>query len=65
MSSESSVDSLKHVMISYNWSHQQHAIGIRDILKSRGHSVWLDIDNGIQEGDINEAMAAGVDSAAV
>ena len=52
-------------MISYNWGHQKEAIMIQKILKEKGFPVWLDIDNGIKEGDVNVAMADGVDGAAV
>ena len=37
---------------------------IRDFLKQHEIPVWLDIDNGIKDGNINVAMATGVDGAA-
>ena len=33
----------EHVMISYNWDHQDLALKIRDYLESRGFKVWIDI----------------------
>ena len=49
-------------MISYNWGHQKEALSIKNVLKEKGFPVWLDVDNGIKEGDVNEAMADGVDA---
>ena len=54
----------KHFMISYNWEHQEEAKQIRDSLKQAGFSVWMDIDNGIKAGDVNQCMAMGVENAA-
>ena len=33
-----------HVMISYNWDHQDRALKIRDKLKEKGYNVWMDVD---------------------
>ncbi len=33
-----------HVMLSYNWDHQERVIKIRDRLSERGYSVWMDVD---------------------
>ncbi|XP_072016552.1 uncharacterized protein [Amphiura filiformis] len=50
-----------HVMISYNWEHQDRAIKIRDRLKQKGHNVWMDVDK--MRGNILMAMADGVEKA--
>ena len=49
----------KHVMISYNWSHKDRAMEIADLLKKHGKKVWMDVQGGIQQGDVNKSMAAG------
>ena len=54
---------MAQVMISYNWDHQDLAKNICQTLKSQGIPTWLDIENGIQSGDVNEAMANGVQNA--
>ena len=33
-----------HVMISYNWDHQERALQIRDKLRAKGYNVWMDVD---------------------
>ena len=33
-----------HVMISYNWDHQDRALKIRDKLKQNGYNVWIDLE---------------------
>ena len=53
----------KHVMISYQWDHQNFAKKLYEALKSRGSNVWMDIQGGILAGDINDAMAIGVQNA--
>ena len=53
----------KHVMISYNWGTQKLAKVIARILRENGIPVWMDIDGGIAEGDINACMASGVEGA--
>ncbi|XP_072037454.1 uncharacterized protein [Amphiura filiformis] len=50
-----------HVMISYQWDHQERAIKIRDRLKQSGFNVWMDVDK--LEGSILVAMANGVEKA--
>ena len=34
----------KHVMISYNWDHQDRALAVRDKLREKGYNVWMDVD---------------------
>ncbi|KAL3892368.1 hypothetical protein ACJMK2_004579 [Sinanodonta woodiana] len=46
-------------MISYNWGHQKELIKVRDVLKERGYSVWMDIDE--MTGAVTEAMAKAVE----
>ena len=33
-----------HIMISYNWTHQELALKIRDELEGAGYKVWIDVD---------------------
>ena len=33
-----------HVMISYNWDHQDRALKIRDKLREKGYNIWMDVD---------------------
>ena len=33
-----------HIMISYNWDHQDRALKIRDKLKEKGYNIWMDVD---------------------
>ena len=33
-----------HIMISYNWDHQDRALKIRDRLKEEGYNIWMDVD---------------------
>ncbi|XP_070551315.1 uncharacterized protein [Ptychodera flava] len=49
----------EHIMISYNWKHQEEAKLIKEALEERGYRVWMDLQN--MKGDINKAMAEGVD----
>ena len=34
-----------HVMISYNWGHQEMVLKMRDKLKENGYNIWMDVDN--------------------
>eukprot|EP00735_Rhodelphis_limneticus_P000311 TRINITY_DN1048_c0_g1::TRINITY_DN1048_c0_g1_i1::g.29949::m.29949 TRINITY_DN1048_c0_g1::TRINITY_DN1048_c0_g1_i1::g.29949 ORF type:complete len:672 (+),score=240.25,TIR_2/PF13676.1/5.7e-06,TIR_2/PF13676.1/0.0017,TIR_2/PF13676.1/3.3e-16,TIR/PF01582.15/3,TIR/PF01582.15/5.4e+03,TIR/PF01582.15/0.096,DUF237/PF03072.9/8.7,DUF237/PF03072.9/2.9,DUF1863/PF08937.6/4.3e+03,DUF1863/PF08937.6/6.4e+03,DUF1863/PF08937.6/0.11 TRINITY_DN1048_c0_g1_i1:88-2103(+) len=54
----------KHVMLSYQWAVQDLVKKIHDGLKDRGIPVWFDIA-GDMTGNINTAMADGVENAAV
>ena len=54
---------MSHIMISYNWGSQDIAKKIAQILKNHNIPVWIDIDGGISTGDINVAMAEGVENA--
>ena len=33
-----------HVMISYNWDHQDRALKMRGMLKENGYNIWMDVD---------------------
>ncbi|XP_077862931.1 uncharacterized protein LOC100378207 [Saccoglossus kowalevskii] len=50
-----------HVMISYNWDHQPLAMRIKVELEKKGYKTWIDLDN--MSGNINRAMAEGVEGA--
>ncbi|KAI8622829.1 hypothetical protein BC830DRAFT_8728 [Chytriomyces sp. MP71] len=45
-------------MLSYNWSHQEVVIRIRDSLEQRGLSCWMDIDQ--MSGNVYAKMAEAV-----
>ncbi|XP_035493936.2 uncharacterized protein LOC118312945 [Scophthalmus maximus] len=53
-----------HVMLSYQWDDQALVEKIYNRLKDDGLPVWMDIQGGVT-GNINDAMAAGVEEAAV
>ncbi|CAM4983626.1 unnamed protein product [Rotaria socialis] len=53
-----------HIMLSYNWSHQQKVKKIANKLKEKKIPIWFDID-GDMKGNINSAMANGVEGAAM
>eukprot|EP00064_Thunnus_orientalis_P005029 superscaffoldBa00000478_g5042 len=53
-----------HIMLSYQWDDQALVKKIHDRLKDDGLPVWMDIEGGVT-GNINDAMAAGVEEAVV
>lgn len=53
-----------HVMLSYQWDSQKLVKEIADRLKQKKIPIWFDID-GDMKGNINSAMANGVESAAM
>ncbi|KAJ8281135.1 hypothetical protein GJAV_G00063960 [Gymnothorax javanicus] len=53
-----------HVMLSYQWDIQELVKRVYDCLKEGGLSVWMDVEGGVS-GNINDAIAAGVEEAAV
>lgn len=53
----------RHVMLSYNWDHQDVIKRINTALQARGYGVWIDIEK--MKGSTVEAMAAAVEGAAV
>eukprot|EP01099_Mayorella_cantabrigiensis_P000193 TRINITY_DN1086_c0_g1_i1.p1 TRINITY_DN1086_c0_g1~~TRINITY_DN1086_c0_g1_i1.p1 ORF type:complete len:784 (+),score=198.15 TRINITY_DN1086_c0_g1_i1:33-2354(+) len=53
----------RHIMLSYQWNSQELVKKIADLLKSRGVKIWFDIA-GDMKGNINAAMANGVEKAA-
>ena len=54
---------VEHVMISYNWSHQEMIKRINLALQRRKYRVWIDIEK--MQGSTLEAMSAAVEEAAV
>ena len=56
-------EAAEHVMLSYNWGHQDTIKRINTALKARGYSVWIDIEK--MQGSTVEAMADAVEDAAV
>ncbi|KAJ8399249.1 hypothetical protein AAFF_G00412870 [Aldrovandia affinis] len=53
-----------HVMLSYHWDDQALVRRVYDRLKEDGIPLWMDVEGGVS-GNINDAMAAGVEEAAV
>ena len=53
-----------HVMLSYQWKSQALVKKVANMLKDRNISIWFDIAGDMQ-GNINAAMANGVENAAV
>ncbi|XP_058496143.1 uncharacterized protein LOC131466724 [Solea solea] len=53
-----------HIMLSYQWDDQALVKKVYSRLKDDGLPVWMDIEGGIT-GNINDAMAAGVEDDAV
>ncbi|XP_072048011.1 uncharacterized protein [Amphiura filiformis] len=51
-----------HVMISYQWEHQERAKKVRDMLQAKGYHVWMDVDK--MEGNLLVSMANAVEKAA-
>eukprot|EP01047_Picozoa_sp_COSAG01_P072117 COSAG01_NODE_11381_length_1948_cov_3.327204_1_plen_525_part_10 len=51
----------EHVMLSYNWSHQDVIKRINVALKARGCAVWIDIEK--MQGSTVEVMAEAVEQA--
>ena len=56
-------EAAEHVMLSYNWGHQDVIKRINRALQARGYSVWIDIEK--MQGSTVEAMADAVEDAAV
>ncbi|XP_052699969.1 uncharacterized protein LOC128177327 isoform X2 [Crassostrea angulata] len=52
-----------HIMLSYNWGDQKTVLKIRDRLREKGLTVWMDVDN--MEGSILEAMARAVEESRI
>lgn len=52
-----------HIMLSYQWNNQELVKRVADMLKQRNIPIWFDIA-GDMKGNINTAMAYGVESAA-
>ncbi len=53
-----------HIMLSYQWNNQQLVKRVADMLKQRNIPIWFDIA-GDMKGNINAAMANGVEGAAM
>jgi hypothetical protein len=53
-----------HVMLSYQWNSQPMVKKVAEYLKKEDIPVWFDID-GDMKGNINQAMAEGVEQAAL
>ncbi|CAF4160890.1 unnamed protein product, partial [Rotaria sordida] len=53
-----------HIMLSYQWNSQKLVKRVADMLKQRNIPIWFDIA-GDMKGNINSAMAYGVEGAAM
>jgi hypothetical protein len=53
----------KHVMLSYNWGHQDTIKRVNTSLKGRGYNVWIDIEK--MQGSTIDAMSTAVEDSAV
>lgn len=53
----------EHVMISYNWNSQTTVVKLAQMLRSRGYSIWIDVEQ--MSGSTLEAMANAVERASV
>ena len=52
-----------HVMVSYNWDHQDVILRVVGSLQSRGYLVWVDIEQ--MKGSTVDTMASAVEGSAV
>ena len=50
-----------HIMISYQWVHQEILLEVRNALLKAGYKVWMDIDQ--MTGSTIESMAKAVEGA--
>ena len=61
---QSSVSKGSHIMLSYQWNNQELVKRVADVLKQKNIPIWFDIA-GDMKGNINAAMANGVEGAAM
>eukprot|EP00163_Fabomonas_tropica_P008370 TRINITY_DN17_c0_g3_i4.p1 TRINITY_DN17_c0_g3~~TRINITY_DN17_c0_g3_i4.p1 ORF type:complete len:456 (+),score=142.44 TRINITY_DN17_c0_g3_i4:872-2239(+) len=61
---DSEEDNEPHVMLSYQWGSQELVKKVAGVLKDKNLPIWFDID-GDMTGNINKAMASGVENAVV
>jgi len=54
---------VEHVMLSYNWGHQDVIKRLNTALKARSYNVWIDIEK--MQGSTVEAMSEAVEECAV
>jgi|EP01043_Picozoa_sp_COSAG02_P044546 hypothetical protein len=59
----SGVEVPKHIMLSYQWSHQDVVQRVHDDLICQGYSTWYDLVN--MKGSTADAMSAAIDNADV
>jgi male-specific lethal 1 len=59
----STSDDVPHVMISYQWNVQPLMIKVKDVLKSNGYKIWMDIEH--MQGSTLSAMAEAIEQASV
>ena len=62
-SDDTSAETIKHIMLSYNWDHHQAIKRINTALKAREYNVWIDIEK--MQGSTVEAMSAAIEDADV
>ncbi|CAF3943068.1 unnamed protein product [Rotaria sp. Silwood1] len=61
---QSSKSECSHIMLSYQWNSQAYVKRIASMLKQKNIPIWFDIA-GDMKGNINTAMATGVEGAAL
>jgi hypothetical protein len=59
----SSLAADEHIMLSYNWDHQDVIKRVHASLVRRGYTTWIDVEK--MQGSTVEAMAGAVEGAAV
>ena len=60
---DSGVATIEHIMLSYNWDHQDVIKRVHASLVHRGYTTWIDVHD--MQGSTVEAMAGAVEGAAV
>jgi hypothetical protein len=58
-----SATAVEHIMLSYNWDHQDVIKRVHASLVHRGYTTWIDVEK--MQGSTVEAMAGAVEGAAV
>ncbi|XP_064620815.1 uncharacterized protein LOC135483734 [Lineus longissimus] len=58
-----STEKQPHIMLSYDWSHQDLVKKISDSLKASGYKTWIDVEQ--MEGSTLQAMAEAVEDSTI
>ncbi|XP_064635353.1 uncharacterized protein LOC135492695 [Lineus longissimus] len=57
--STADINDVQHIMISYQWDVQPLMIRIKDMLKSHGYKIWMDVEH--MQGSTLSAMADAIE----